>query len=664
MNLIVRTFFAALMAVALLVLPWDVAVADPDRGRGRQDPPGHSRQSEDPDDGSEQSGSQENEDSEDSEDTHDRDADDNDASSDEDSASEDAGNGSAGSSHDESAGGSDRGRSDPDAPQDQPETAAVTLDVSATPEQIEAGETSTINVTVAVAEGTIEHAEILVDLPQHLRFRSASLPASTNAGPLRFELGPLSDAVTLSIVVEGVPAASATPVRVALSADGTVLRDEIAIRVGDESEGALALSQNSPLLVQVGDSGSFSLTLRNGSDQVVEDAVVVAEIAPELDVVGVAPVAGADAIQLGRSPSREDIVWTFDELDPGEELQLTWSARAVVAGDLEATMSAQASAADAPTTSTTQTTYLGFVRGVRTDAGDDASAPVAVERVVTKLVPVTRAVSGSAAAVLPLTGATPGTVLFIALALIALGAGAILLTGRRSRRGISVALLAMVLTASACVSDPDTNQSAEPPTETTTAPETEPEDDTTGEDADEKEDDRVLGLRIDRDRRNGGGAEAAEDTDEVPAEDVPATEVVLQEVTTIERVLVPAKQSPAETLASRPGDNQVSIALAGGAPTVTSSRIISAGATEEILVSAGGDPEQLTATASVRNLADRPLIVRGTLVLEIVSSSGASSELTSDAVDVMLQPGGETSAEFSFSLPPGVYGLTTAFRAY
>lgn len=648
MNLIGRMALAALVAVALFVLPWGTAAADPDRGRGRQDPPGHERREENPKDDS-----------------------DADSTQPEGSAEDENEDGSkapeqrVSEKSDPNGRRSSRAQGEPQ-PEQSPideRSASVQMDLAAAPSTLEAGQRSTITVSVVVENSRVEHAEVLVDLPQHLEFRSASHAVSATSGPLRFDLGSLDagSRTAVTVVVEALraPSGAQAPVRVAVTADGVVVRDEVAIIVGDESESSLALSQTSPLLVQVGDSGSFSLTLRNGSDQVVEDAVVVAEIAPELDVVGVAPIEEADAIQLGRSPAGEDIVWTFDELQPGAEVQLTWSARAVVAGDLEATMSARASAAGAFSASTTQTTYLGYVRGVRTDAGTKSAEPIVEERVVTKLVPVTREVSAAAATLLPVTGATPSTVLLIAGALILLGGALILLSvPTRRRKGLSVALLAIVLTASGCVSDGGDRVSELPQAEEVPA--------TTPKSQDEKdqEKDRVLGLRIEREGSDGEGTEVPADPDDAAPVSPPATEVVLEEVTTVEQVVVPAQEVPPTTLGSREGDNRVSMTLGQGTPTVTSSRIISADATEELLVAAGGTPSELTASVSLRNLSEAPMVVRGTLVLEIASDTGATSELTSAPVDTVLQPGGETAASFSFALPDGGYALTGTFRAY
>lgn len=666
MNVILRSFLAAAVAAAMLVLPWDVAAADPN-GRGRQDPPGHARQEQ-------EQGRQGSSSSDPA----------GDEGAGQDTPDDDRASGDDDSSHDpssdphqarsQSAGGSDTTASPGGGAAPAEEDAAptgVALAVSATSERIERGETATIAIVISNAED-VQDVDVLVDLPQHLGFRSASHPASTTGGPLRFHLGPLAAGgrLELDVIVEGIDGAGEAqpPVRVAVTADGSLLRDEVAVTVGDQSESALALTQSAPLLVQVGDSAAFSLTVRNGSNGVVEDAVVVAQVAPELDVVGVTPIVQADAIQLGRSRSGEDIVWTFAELDPGQEIDLTWTARAVVAGDLEATMTAEAWASDAPTETTTQTTYLGYIRGVRTTSGEASSGLVVEERVVTKLVPVSRQVSASAAGVLPLTGARPATVIASALALIVLGAALWLLGGNRANgRGIAVGLLAVILTASACVSEPDGGASDPPPgAASETAPGAiDPQDEEGEEDVqdEDEQEDRVLGLRIEKERPQSDRGATTTDPDPDTSSEAPATEVVFEEVTTVERILVSPGQPAAHTLASRAGDNQVSIALAGGAPTITSSRMVSADQTEELLVTAGGSSEALTATISLRNLADRPLVVRGTLVLQIAAGGGASSELTSD-VDVELPRGGETSADFSFSLPSGQYALTSTFRAY
>lgn len=661
MKPILRTFLAAVVAAAMLVLPWDVAVADPN-GRGRQDPPGRDRQEQE--EGAEGSSQT---------DPEEEDADEEAPNEARGSRGEEASGREASSDEDgepaETGRGSDTSRRRPGTEgEEDPAPSGVTLAVSATPERIERGDTATIAIGIS-SPAYVQDVEVLLDLPPHLEFRSASHPTSTSDGLLRFDLGSLAAGTRIQVdaVVEGGDHAGGpqAPVRIAVTADGVVLRDEVSIAVGDESESGLALSQSAPLLVQVGDSGAFSLTLRNNSNRVVEDAVVVAEIAPELDVVGVTPIVEADAVQLGRSRSGEDIVWTFAELEPGQQIDLTWTAQAVVAGDLEATNTAEAWAPDAPTETTTQTTYLGYVRGVRTTSGTPSSGPRVEERVVTTLVPVTRQIGGSAAGVLPLTGATPTAAVAVALALIGLGGALLLLGGNGVQgRGVAVGLLALILAASACVSDPD-GAASDPPkgAASEAAPDAASPEDEKGAGDDDEEEDRVLGLRIEKERPQTGEGDTTADPDpEAPAE-APATEVVFQEVTTIERVLVGGGQPAAQTLGSRDGDNQVSMALAGGAPTITSSRMISADQSEELLVTAGGSSSALTATVSLRNLSDRPLVVRGTLVLEIAAATGASSELTSD-VDVELQPGADTSADFSFSLPSGEYALTSAFRAY
>lgn len=672
MKSVLRVLLATMVAATLLVLPWDAAVADSEeRGRGREDPPGQSRR----DEGNEEP----------SEDPADEESDDEDASSD---RSDDAPAGQPGeprepAAPDEGSSSSEGGPAprSQDATGDQggsPASGVVSVEVglsaSAAPTHIADGELSTITVLLTVAPGaSVDRAGVLVDLPAHLTFRTASHTTSAIRGPLRFDLGPREGGSTTRVwvVVEGRAQddEAQQPVRIAGVADDVVLRDDVSIQVGDQSESVLALTQAAPLLVQVGDSASFSLTLRNDSHHVVEDAVVVAEIAPELDVVGVAPIPEAEAIQLGRSAQREDIVWTFETLSPGQEILLPWSARAVVAGDLEATTSAEAGASNAPATSVTQATYLGYVQGVRTTRGTEPPSPRVEERIVTKLVPVTRTVSASAAAPLPITGATPAAVLMAAFALIAVGSALVLVThGSRARTGVAVALIAVILTASGCISDSADEDPADPRAEAPagTAPGS-PAGDATGDDREEEEEeeDRVLGLRIERDPEEAAADAADPTTREIaaPADEI-VTEVVFQEVTTITEVLVGAPAPAPETLGSRDGDNTVSLRLGADGATITSSRMVSLDQTEELLVSASEAGEAFSSTVLVRNLADRALIVRGTLVLDTVSSSGAASELTSAPVDVVLQPGGETSAEFTFSLPPGEYGLTGAFRPY
>lgn len=661
-----RALLILLLVSASLVLPWGPAAADPDRGRGRQDAPGQrDRQPSEEEDSSEGAGEDPGEEQ---------------GSKGADREPREQGQSEQGEREqvppeEQQHRSSSQGPNERDAEAPEAPAAGPALSVSATPSSVRVGESVSVLVTVGASEDApIHDAEILADLPSNLVFRSASRAVEVDAGLIRVPLGGVTagDEVSVSLVIEATapPTGAQHPVRIALTADEMVLRDEVAIRVEDESEGALALSQSSPLLVQVGDTGSFSMTLQNPSTRPAEDVVVVAEIAPELDVVGVDPVDEADAIQLGRSPAREDIVWLFESVAPEDEIELTWTAQAVVAGDFEAETSARASADGGFATDTSQTTYLGLVRGVRTEAGEPAGR-VLRERVVTKLVPVTREVNASAAGLLPATGATPGAVVLLGTMLI-LSGGGLLLAGqaRPARRALAVAVFAGLLTMSACISD---NESAPRVVEDAGSEETDSGADVAPgadePDEDDEPEDRVLGVRIERDRVPGDeeAGRVASETDTSASETAPpaVTETVFEEVETTTLVLVPAPEPPTERLGSRSGDNLASLSIsASGEPTVASSRMITAGATEELLVSAGGGGDAITSTVTLRNLADRRLEVKGVLVLSITSGAGSASELTSRPIDVVLEPGGETSAEFSFLLPAGDYSLTGAFRAY
>jgi hypothetical protein len=115
-------------------------------------------------------------------------------------------------------------------------------------------------------------------------------------------------------------------------------------------------------------------------------------------------------------------------------------------------------------------------------------------------------------------------------------------------------------------------------------------------------------------------------------------------------------------LDSREGDNTMSFTWAPGtAPQAASSVRFSPDATEELLVGLSSRGSRLLAPISLVNVSeDRRLVVQGRLVLQ-VSSGRRTSTLSSGPIDVVLEPGGETTAVITFSLPAGTYSAKAAF---
>lgn len=635
-----RWAFTALLALLLTLLPLGPSLADPGNGKGREDPPAHGRDKDD-------------EESETAE---------------EEAPSEDESTGSGSRPEEPPRPRPTRGpgSSSPRATYADDRTGAVDASFSASPASIGVGETSTISISVTnPSSAPVADVEVLVQLPADLEVVS-SVPASTGPGVLRLSLGGIAAGGTVSatVVVVGVDAdGSAQPIRFALNVDGETFHHELLVEVGDPQSDGLGLVQSSPLLLQVGDSGSFSATVSNNTFAPLLDVAVVTEVAPELDVVGVTPIVEADAIQLGSSPGSEDIVWHFDSLAPGQEVAMTWTARAAAPGDLEAGNVMAATVAGEPAASSIQATYLGYVRGVRTERSA-TPAPVVRERVITKMVPVsTEVVAGVGGGLLPVTGGSPAAIGFGGALLIALGS--LLLWASKNRRSRRLALVlvgALLLTMTACVSDQGSSDSSR---EVDAAASPAPDESADG--SEEEEEDEVLGLRIERPESDRPADDAGSEP-EVTSEEVvePVTQVVYEEVSEVVSVVVPVAELPVEPLRSRAGDNTFSFTWdpVAGELQGTSSRMLTAEATEELLVGISAAGDRMTATVMVANLADdRRLHIDGSLALEITAADGRTSSLVSEPLDVVLDPGADTTADIAFSLPSGSYTAKGVFQA-
>ncbi len=660
-----RSVITALLILIVVAFSIGTSWADPGQGKGSDNAPAHGR--DDKDDKDDQDAPEEEDAPEE--------ASEEESSSHQGSEDESSGAGSA--SDQESDQESDEERSERPSRSDSAQRTGsgngssaeqadvVDVSFSASPASLSIGETSILTV-VASNPGTdqVSSVGVLVELPSYLDVVGSDPAAPASGDLVSLDLGPLAPGETsegrVTVVASSAPAGAQEPVRFAVSIDDRVVRHQLYVEVSPGGAGGLSLTQSSPLLVQVGETSAFSALVANQTQAPLEDVVVITEIAPEFDVVGVAAIAEADAVQLGGSPSREDIVWIFERLAPGEEVQLSWSARAVAPGDLEARNDVDATIGGEPAASSSQNTYLGYVLGVRTEGGREI-APVVEQRTVTKMVPVTVEVAASTGGVLPVTGASPGALVMTGLFLIALGA--VLVSGSRAsvspRRALALTVVALMLTGAACVSDSgdsaDTASEAPAPAASPTpAP----------DDRSPKEKDQVLGLRLDRKAPEGGAPLPTEGSDGSTAEDAATTtEVVFEEVTSVVSVVVPPEDLPADSMQTRGGDNTIFLEWAeGGVVTQTSGRILTPEMTQELLVSLQTAGDDLTSTVTLANLSeDRRLVVRGRLVLEIVAGSGRSSTLSSDHIDVVLEPGATTAADLSFSLPPGTYSLMGGF---
>jgi len=413
-------------------------------------------------------------------------------------------------------------------------------------------------------------------------------------------------------------------------------------------------SSASTLVAQVGDEIGYTVTVANRSDEDLDDVVVVDLVPAEVDVVGVSVTEDVEATQVGSSATGEDIVWVLD-VAADQTIELGWRGRAVAAGDLVAENEVTLKVDQDVVSRDESASYLAAAaRG----PVSNPPVPKVRKRVVTHVrVPANSpAAAAAGGSVLPVTGAAIALWLSTASLLIAAGLAMLVWArgGRRSR--MITALVCVSIATAACTMGNEAPDRAAPPA-ASASPEGEVED-------------RVKGKRIERndaDDDNGaadttGTAPDTVDVADVPAETtVPATVVV--PVVTYE--LEPA-DLPTETLASRPGDNNASFEWSADDRTMgtaVSSTVYTRDATVGILFSLREEGGQLVTDVTLTNLSDdNRLHVDGRLVYDVVGDAG-TAHLESDPIDVVLNPGGSTTATFRYLLPTGSYSSSAAFVA-
>lgn len=416
---------------------------------------------------------------------------------------------------------------------------------------------------------------------------------------------------------------------------------------------ALALETSvSELLVEVGGTFRYTITVRNTGDEALEGVIVTDEVAPEIDVVSVPVPDEVEAVQLGRSPLHEDIVWNVGRMEPGEEIALEWVAQAASAGDLIAVNEVSAEADRTPSRSSSSTTFLASDDGVR--AANPPAAPVTKKVVVlgTRLV---RAPS-TGGAVLPVTGMD--VLPWAAGAAALIGLGAVLSSAARRRSRVAAGAIVVLLLLSACVGSTPQDQAAEPAQDETTEPEVKPEP---------KPSDQVLGTRLTRSPEEAAEDLATEDaTESIEEQTETAPEFVTEEFREVKTVVVPPEELVSGSLASRDGDNHMTFDWdldTRSIPQAASSVIYLAEATTELLTTLRVEGDAIAVVVTLRNVGDAPIDVSGRLVHLVSGADGEIAEFTSDPIDMVLNPDGKVTAEFSYLLPTGRYSSTSEFRA-
>lgn len=457
-----------------------------------------------------------------------------------------------------------------------------------------------------------------------------------------------------------------------------------------EPEGDLELTTSAKeLLVQLGGEAHYSVNVTNPGPGVMKGLIVVAEAPQELDLEGVPIVPGVAAATLNRSPDGEDIVWVLDPLRPGASIELPWSGTAVRPGDLRAEASVRAftDAPEGPSEEADAVTFLATVdepparnpephvqKRVVSYRSVTLPAPPPAPRYVPP--PPPEAAQGAPGS-LPNTGTDPVPLLAGGIFLILIGSFFAFGPKVRHRADPRALAVVMLVLLGACVaSQPDVEEGPDEAKAPVTQPEPSP-----------SPEDEVKGIRIRKgdgktgaagtggedgaagNGQDGGesGGEATTPTTTIPViavvPDAPTRTILVREVEVVE---VPVESLPQDVLQTRPADNTVTLewSEASGIRSAASSVLISPDTGVEMLTSVSeGAGRTIHVDVTLRNTAPATRITVRGRILHQVSGQGGGATLRSEPLDVVLNPGGEASEEFSYLLPAGSYTLQSLFQA-
>ena len=571
------------------------------------------------------------------------------------------------------------------SPATAPERESLALLLTAEPATIEVGHETVLvaqvtNTGTGVAEGT----RLDVALPVELDLVEAfPAPADSDRRSASFALGPLDpgDSTVVQITARGtdvVPNAAVTATATSGAATATDSVDVMVVVTG-VAGGLNVTSRSEDVLTQVGSMARFVVTVTNDGSEDLEDVLVV-DLAPEeLEVVSVDIVDEVEAVQIGETLGRYDIVWNVGSLPAGASIELPWDGRAIRPGDLTAVNSVRGLVGVG--NETVRSTSRSFLanEGPR-DVANPRFEPI--EKRVVRFVdpgpgadPEARATTPPGA-VLPFTGSSPSRFLFAGVLFMI--AGALILGGARlapegSAKAVAIAALAGLVFV-ACVSRDEANDRAA----TTAGPLATPQ---------------VKGERI---VRGEDGQATAAPTD-APATTPPATTpppvatpappaatsappVVAaptappvatgapdpEPVKVVEIVRIGLEDLPVESLESRDGDNTVSFVWdeSAGITGASSGTRFVRGSGAELLTDLTTHDGAIVNRLTLTNTHDDVrLEVEGRLVHEVYSGSRLVARLRSAPIDEVLAPGGSVTARFSYLVPTGDYVVRAHFEA-
>ena len=571
--------------------------------------------------------------------------------------------------------------------------AELSMSLTTSPSSILVGQTSHVIAEVTnTGDATASDLIVDVSVPSQLDIMDAGpepFEPRDGGATVRFHLGslPAGDSDEAWLDLEGAHPTTSSGATVSASAAAGDLLDSGSAQivvVGSAGNEDLSLTTSTDrLLVQIGDFAHYSITVTNVGETTLHDVVIVDRLPSEIRYWSVDFAPEIDAVQVGQSGDKEDIVWVKNSLRPGRSVTVTWTGRASSLGDFAAVNSVTVEAEEADPVNQERTTYLG-IAAVSSTSNPDFD-PIVKARRIERTVTRPAGVGGTQGSVLPVTGLEDPRPVIVGLVLIALG-GLVLWSKRwrEPHKKWTAITLALVMTAStACVGNEPNDQTAQ-----------KSDADPSEDDKKDKKNDDVKGRRIERnndnndnDDGNGNGPNGTEpggtegNTTDPSSPSVPVTAPAIpvaaplpstgpaptEQVTVTRRVLttIGLGDLAIDQLGARQADNQMSFSWSEPARQIlqaTSSRSFTKGATVELLTSLGAGGDQIDVTVMVRNLSNnRRLAVDGDLIHQVSGSSGSIASFSAP-VDTVLAPGGETTARFTYLLPSGDYNVTARFQ--
>lgn len=584
------------------------------------------------------------------------------------------------------------------SPTTAPERESLAVLLSAEPETVEVGhETVVVAQVTNTGTSVVDRATLDVVLPQQLDLVDAfPAPETSTRQGATFGLGPLDpgESAVAQITARGVDVVPSAAVQATATAGTTTVTDsvDVMVVVTGAAGGLEVTSRTEGFLTQVGSMVRYVVTVTNTGSEDLENVLVV-DLAPEeLAVVSVDIVDEVEAVQIGETLGRYDVVWNVGSLPAGASVDLPWDGRVLRPGDLTAVNSVRGLLG--PTNEIVRSTSRSFLaaEGPR-DVDNPRFEPI--EKRVVKFVqpdPVVGPAARSATepgVVLPFTGASLSR-LALAGILFAV-AGALLLGGARlapagsGKTVAGAALAALVLVA--CVSggdDPAERAGGATPRTFGTDDPRDGEARVKGERIVRGDDGEVTAAPTAPPATTSPAETPAPPTATAPPTAPPATSAPpvvaaptappvatqapsVEPVRVVEIVRIGLEDLPVESLDSRDGNNTVSFGwdeTAGGITAATSGTRFVRAAGSELMTDLTTDDGAIVNRLTLTNTHDDVrLEVKGRLVHDLYSGSRLVARLRSAPIDEVLSPGGSVVANFSYLVPTGDYTVTARFES-